>query len=253
MIDNNSVLFSLPIQLNSSPACIEKNSVKNQDLLSVIAMLESHIHKPMTIFSIGHNSNVSSKRLYEMMNVACVIGACRKCEGSLYIWQGVDKIKHRLIQLFAETEAEACQVDMAKMFKVKSPPSIEELTTKFLKLYFYLGKQSIEIRDAVLLFSANGSKSQTILRRLYCIANILATFQVIDHPHHRAQFIINIDVTLLAKHYYERNNPQKKMSIDVCNILTLLNHVGTNKLDKIYDQRQSSFTLYLDTIVVTDD
>ena len=227
------------IQLNDCPECYQKIQMKNQDLISIIKTLEESPSKPMTIFAIGHNSCISSKRLYELMNVACAIGACKKLEGTYYIWQGVDKINQRLVELYESAENEGSTKTLKEMFAVdeKVSPTIEELTTKLIKLYFYLGKHSVEINNVVTLFAANGSKSRTILRRLYCISNVLATFRIIDHPHHKAKFIINVNIDELAKRYYAKLTKE----IIPENCATLLSQPNMAYIHRIHKLRQKSF------------
>lgn len=216
---------------------------KAQDITKLLNKLENMVGNVVSIHTIGRGTNLQVKRLYEVMNVCCVLGASIKLEGSSYQWLGLSRMHHKLESIFSQTEGEACKKSLVQIFNIGKSSTIEELTLNFIKLFFYLGTTELEIRDAVDLFASHGAKHQTILRRLYCITRLMKTIGIIDHPCHKAHFCLRVDINDLKKKYYQTHSIFSRN--DPTSIIYLMNHVDNDFVDRIFVCRQEEFQSFL--------
>jgi len=220
----------------------------SSQILKIFYSLDQKASRVMSIYEIGQGYGIPNKRLYETINIASVLGACTKHEGSLYTWHGLSSIHPALFHVFEELEAMATQKTLLEIFNIGKSPSMEELTLAFLRLCFYLGQPSISIQETTAFFSSFGGKRDSILRRVYCIARVMKLLGLIHHPHYRSDFVIKLSIKQMAKDYYESN--LLKSDFMKFGKLFLLNHIDESIIDSIHEERHQIFRKYITKIQI---
>ena len=151
------------------PAPVEGVSVR-----SVIEYLERQkCNATVDINAVVSQFCVRRKTIYDMMSIMTALGVASRVSATSYRWCGIGHIDGAVAFIQQARARSAVQQPIEAMFKCAKDASLGNLSLSLLKLFWYLGREKLNIRTVATLFAQRDIRLSSILRRLVVIANCL--------------------------------------------------------------------------------
>ena len=135
---------------------------------------------PLSIEEIPNKFQLSKRAFNDFIAVTSAVGVTKKLSPTTFAFQhkGLDhQVQSRLTQ---EVELQAKRTPLVEVFAFNDVPPIGELAIRFIKLFLFLRRESIDIRQAARLMSTKNAKYKTVLRKLYMVTTSLEASGVVE-------------------------------------------------------------------------
>jgi hypothetical protein len=123
---------------------------------------------------------IKRRRLYDIVNVFTAIGCVTRSGPDTLIWNGRHRILPQLLLLKAESGLTDLTKSVTTLFPTDNCVGLCSLTTAFLLLFPALNVTVLDLRNVTAFFARRTPRYKTTLSKMYQIALILASIDVIE-------------------------------------------------------------------------
>jgi hypothetical protein len=192
-----------------------------QSIAALIQFLDLHSHQPLAVNALASRFDVTTRRLYDFINVISAIGACRKSGLDQVIWLGKNQIPSFLQNVCQSRDIDNSQRTLCDLFPVSSCIGISNLTISFLLMFRALRTDHLDLRFVAHLFSRDTRRYKSTLCKLYQISYILGAAGISNRTSQACDVVLlqpDLDFSVLPPDKPEESGPLQ--------IAALLNHRG---------------------------
>jgi hypothetical protein len=148
-------------------------------LRNVVISLQSQPGCCRSIDSLTVEFGLKKRCLYDFVSVCSVFRICHRGADNSLEWFGLDRAEQVIARIREEIEFEASTATLTDLFRDWTDPSLPSLATTVVKLFFYLGAQSLDLRKIGKLLAQGKTKYKTMVRKLYTVATCLERAEII--------------------------------------------------------------------------
>lgn len=206
----------------------------------LISSFESNPSMEVHIMEMAKRYGVQHRRIYDFFNLLTHFGVCRNLGKGRMSWLGSDRMEKYLDECFMSVEKESIGKTMEEIFILEESPSLGAIATHILKLFMYLGRDTLHLRGMVCLFSHGSDDTKSLERRVYLVLNMLEILKIISHGNRIGEYTLT--------HNFERNTSfvfaEKLVEIrktDKFSSLALLNTFPEQLIAQIRRQRGEAY------------
>jgi len=145
---------------------------------------------------------VKRRALYDFVVVGTTFGACSRKTNNDFEWLGLKKFMESIPAMAEKFEVECSNQSLESLFDCSDQPLLGKLATYIIKLFVYLHETKIDIRQAAKLFSQEGTKYKTMLRKLYTLISCFEVAGVITRTTFSGEIQLLIPYTYIVKSPY---------------------------------------------------
>ena len=196
-------------------------------LMRLVDHISAHPGASLSFEEIPITYHLSKRALNDFLVVTSALGVTKRHAPGIFSFEGKGLDRRIQMQLSQEVEMAAKRGSMAEIFGFNDVPPIDELALRFVKLFLFLRKDSIDIRQAAKLMSTKNAKYKTVLRKLYLVTTSLEASGIVEKTRNLSEVkFVNTDWTT--------------SEADRMNVLSMLvDH--EKREDEIYERRRRTF------------
>ena len=240
----------LEVHLNLSSSDNEMKSKSHQGptVSSLFKKLvdEYEISKPqnINIIQVSKQYGIQHRRVYDFFNFLTYLGVCQGLERRRICWIGLKNAQETLKKLYAEIECSSFTESFSNLFSVGPSPSLGNIATKFVCLYFYLGVDVLSMRNVSVLFHHPRTDIKSLERRMYLVLSFLEIIGIVSHTSKRSEYkLIMKKDDFIPNAFFQRkmfSSKKNDLTIDC-----LLNNINENYIRQINNDRRGEFSTIL--------
>lgn len=153
------------------------------------------------------------RRLYDVVNVLEVVGACKKVTSDSIRWIGISQVPETLRQLQVKYGTNKPSATLEQIFPSEKCVSITHLTSSLILFFFALRKKTLDIKQIGIFLSRQNGRYKTTLCKLYQISHILEAAGIVAKSQIPGEIAITQPYYQLVR--FEKDEiPQKLFSIN---------------------------------------
>jgi hypothetical protein len=210
-------MFPIPPPVGTLPPPGPPNH--KQSITTLLQFLESHGHQALAINGLAARFNISSRRLYDFINVLSAIGGCRKSGPDQMVWLGRAQIPTFVREVCRTKDIDNPERSLCDLFAVASCIGISNLTISLLLLFHALRTNHLDLRSVSQLFTRQTRRYKSTLCKLYQICYILGAAGITNRTS------LACDVVLLEPYLdFQVVPPEQSEDPGPLPIVSLLNH-----------------------------
>jgi hypothetical protein len=146
----------------------------------LVADLDTHLDTQRSIPQLYTVHQIKRRRLYDIVNVFTAIGCGTRSGPDTMIWHGRHRILPQLSRLKTESGITDLSRSLNSLFPTDHCVDLCSLTTAFLLLFPALNVLILDLRNVTAFFSRRTTRYKTTLSKMYQIALILSSIEVIE-------------------------------------------------------------------------
>lgn len=174
---------------------------KIKALINIFESFKERQHYSIT--NICYMYGVTRRIFYDFITIMAAVEIVKKINSENFIWISVKKHIGFIEQIKDEMKKENVKIEM---FNCENNGQLSEVTIKLIKLFYFLGTDTVDIRKVSKLFVRGIVKRKTMIRKLYTITTSLEIIDLISKMNEPGIFKISIkpvfitDLELLLNH-----------------------------------------------------
>lgn len=177
-------------------------------------------NKHYNISSICNSYGITRRIFYDFITIMTAIEIAKKINSEEFIWICVRNHISLIDKIKDEMKSENIKIDI---FNCENDGKLSEVTIKLIKLFYFLGTDTIDIKKVSKLFVSGIVKRKTMIRKLYTITTSLEIIGLICKMNKPGIFKISIGPTFIT------------------DLESLLNHITTIKNEERYIIRRQLY------------
>lgn len=156
----------------------KQNDELRISIRSLVKYLESSLASEHGITDLANRFRIKRRRLYDIINVFEAIGFCQKTDLDRVRWNGRGNIMSFIENVATDPELYNCHRTAGDLFPVCCSVGISSLALSFLRLYYALGTNVLDIRIIGKFLSRGTTRYKSTLCKLYQISYILGAIDI---------------------------------------------------------------------------
>jgi hypothetical protein len=144
-----------------------------QQIILLISELDRYIQHPVAISPLSMHFGITTRRLYDFINILSAIGCCRRSGLDLLIWMGRAQIPPFVSELRRLRDVDNAERTLCDLFPVSDCVGMSNLTSCFLLVFHALRTTHLNLRFVGQLFSRKTQRYKSTLCKLYQIVFVL--------------------------------------------------------------------------------
>lgn len=221
----------------SVPACSRSSASVNQTFKKMIDTFEMEQPRTLTIQSVSHHFKIQSRRVHDFFNILCALNVCTPTGMHSYSWKGITQAVETIARAY--TEFETSNESFTGWFNLGSSPTLGQIATKFMCLYFALGVNKLSMHPVSFLFSGSNSINPSLERRMYLVLTILEDIGFVSHVSGAGKFILTLDPSYIIKKAMQ-SKQYKYQNQGVNHIEALMNTLEGPYMDALREKRRET-------------
>lgn len=178
------------LQLKKEPGEEFRESIQK-----MISHCEDNIKNEQSITKAIEQFHINRRRIYDVINVLEAVGCCQKTDLDKFLWKGTNNVIPTVTSL-AKSHNIITTEPLYVLFPANQIVGLQNLTISFTLLFIAIGQNRLDIRTAGSFLSRQSDRSRTTLTKLYQIADILSTINMIERT-------CNVWEVILEKHFFD--------------------------------------------------
>ena len=161
----------------------EEQSLKATEpaiLLRLVETISTQPGIPLSTEEIPNRFQLSKRALNDFIAVTSAVGVTKRISATTFSFQRKGLDRQLEAKLAQEIELAAKRTPLVELFAFNDVPPINELTIRFIKLFLFLRRDSVDIRQAAKLMSTKNAKYKTVLRKLYMVTTSLEASGIVE-------------------------------------------------------------------------
>lgn len=209
----------------------------------LVSYFESSRDSSHSIADLSKRFRIKRRRLYDIINVFEAIGFCQKPDLDRVSWNGRQNLMTIIENLATDTKLYDGGKTVSELFPVSCSVGISSLSLSFLRLFYALGTNVLDIRIIGKFLSRDTNRYKSTLCKLYQISYILGAIDIILRNGNQA-----CEVTL---HESFRRFLKKPVVQDPLSLESLLNRRDGQISNNIFENRMQEIKTIISAEEIT--
>lgn len=149
-------------------------------LMRLVDDISGHVGALLSVREILLVYHLSKRALNDFLAVTSALGVTKRLTSDTFCFQRKGLSRELQMKLTHEIETASKRASVPEIFSFQDVPPIGELAIRFIKLFLFLRKDAIDIRQAAKLMSTKSAKYKTVLRKLYLVTTSLEASGILE-------------------------------------------------------------------------
>lgn len=189
---------------------------------------------------IARRYGVQHRRIYDFFNLLTHFGVCRNLGKGRMSWLGSDRMDKYIHESFIAVEKESIGKSIDEIFPLEESPSLGTIATHILKLFMYLGTDTLNLRGMVSLFSQGENDTKSLERRVYLVLNMLEILKIISHGNRIGEYTLKYDFESQTSSVFQEKLKEVRTQ-DVFSLTSMLNTFSEEQIKQIRRKRREAY------------
>ena len=213
----------------SGPSAVDQQDELKTCIQNLVRYLDNSQTPTFGIASLSRQFKIKRRRLYDILNVFEAIGFCHKTDLDKLEWKGRDNLESAIRAISADPMIYNPSSKLADIFPCPCSVGVSSLAICFLKMFFALSTNRIDLRPVSQFLSRDTMRYRTTLCKMYQIAYILTAIDVTSRT---------TQVCVVALNSPYSDAIQEPAPPDPTSLLLLLNWQGEGDPKNMFQRRR---------------
>ena len=237
---NSSHKFQFSFDPMSRKGCIDSSSAAHKRnsfgaIMKDITDTTSATDRVISMSFLTRQRRYEKRRIYDLLNVLCAVGICKKVGTNNYLWMGLDNITDSVKAMGLELELKAHFGYDITVIQLPEAAHLGIVVKHFIWTFLFFGNNTVNIHRMANIMSSENVASKKVLRRLYLVTHVLEHTNIVRHAKMIGEYEVSFDVNEIMLAVFK--DLRDKRGFPPESILAQLNEISRDYLDALHRER----------------